>query len=340
MCFSTCCKKVFRYEYGLKRSQIDNKIAVCDDKNQIEQPPKRNPMIEWYATDHHFQGRLVNGKGKRPELRKALRKNDISRDVVGPFMPDQETMRAMSRRAGADIYNVIENNPFKQDMRDEEKQKLAKDLVEFSSIYVVEMMSCYYPNSAGYSYQSMKDFGVEMTKLAMAEVAYRYYGRDLTPEELKHIEAQSKAVVHSYFPSTKEGSYERRENARAILTEKMKKLSIPKSVLAEYKRARAYQLEKADAYKKGKQVGKKNAGASNKKVASSSRKSVKTAKTKTQVRKASTKKSNTNVGKRNKSGGKKGNSKGQKTAGLTERLRPFAYSENTGASFGLNKDYA
>lgn len=234
-------KKVYRYEYDLKKGRLDEILTTTGKDGKSVPPKKRSPIVEALATSYHFQGRLVGGVGQSKVVRQKRRdmfsKNELRRNEMQDRSLKSEGMRNISRRALADIHKVIEANPFEDNMTPDERAAHAEKLAKFSSAYAREMIACIHgkDNSIGYNQLSCKNFAVEVTKLAMLDIATRYYKRDLTPQEVAHIETQAKELVYSY---SKEAMNAKtpvvRNETKILLDGYMAALKIPESVKKEY----------------------------------------------------------------------------------------------------------
>jgi len=197
--------------------------------NRLIGDNKREPLIEWIATDLHYQGML-----KSEKLKQMLKNGQILKSPKGQayngYLPvpnlnkeGDPDLRDLGRRIVADYYTAIKTTyPFSPNMTEEERQKHAEQLHQYVAAYAGKVLGSYH--SKHMSLGVSRAFIREMATLGSIQIEHDRLGRDLTEKEILAIKQKAKKNCEAYYLSD-QPTPKRVAKAKKIATETAKKLA-------------------------------------------------------------------------------------------------------------------
>lgn len=197
--------------------------------NRLIGDKKREPLIEWIATDLNYQGMLGN-----PKLKQMLREGKIlkskKRRPNNDYLPlpnlnkeGDPDLRDLGRRIVADYYTLIKTKyPFSPHMTEEERQKHADQLHKYVAAYAGEILGSYH--SKHMELGISRAFIREMATLGSIQIEHDRLGRDLTEKEILAIKQKARENCETYYLANQSTS-KRVIQAKKITSENAQKLA-------------------------------------------------------------------------------------------------------------------
>ena len=172
--------------------------------NRLIGNKKRDPLLEWIASDLHYQGMLKSDK-----LKAMLREGKILKSPkngkYNGYLPvpklnkdGDPDLRALGRRIVADYYDTIKTKfPFSPNMTEEERKKHADQLHKYVAAYAGETLGSY--GSKHMNLGISQAFIREIASLGSIQIEQDRLGRDLTEQEILQARQTAKQNAESYY---------------------------------------------------------------------------------------------------------------------------------------------
>ena len=172
--------------------------------NRLIGDKKREPLLEWIASDLHYQGMLKSDK-----LKAMLREGKILKSPkngkYNGYLPvpklnkdGDPDLRALGRRIVADYYDTIKTKfPFSPNMTEEERKKHADQLHKYVAAYAGETLGSY--GSKHMNLGISQAFIREIASLGSIQIEQDRLGRDLTEQEILQARQTAKQNAESYY---------------------------------------------------------------------------------------------------------------------------------------------
>ena len=186
--------KILYHRFFEKNQELDRLIG---DK-------KRDPLLEWIATDLNYQGMLKSDK-----LKAMLREGKIIKSpkngAYNGYLPvpklnkdGDPDLRALGRRIVADYYETIKTKfPFSPNMTETQRKEHAEHLHKYVAAYAGEALGSY--SSKHMNLGISRAFIREIASLGSIQIEHDRLGRDLTEQEIQQAKQTAKQNSESYY---------------------------------------------------------------------------------------------------------------------------------------------
>lgn len=159
------------------------------------------PLLEWLATDLHYQGRLTGKRQVMIKENKIIKNNKERTGYLTIPQLNKEgdpNLRQLGRRIVADYYEMIkQTHPFSANMTEEERKNHAEQLHRYVAGHAGEILGGY--NSKHTNIPNGKIFMREIASIGAIQIERDRLGRDLTPAEIQQACEKSKQLCESYY---------------------------------------------------------------------------------------------------------------------------------------------
>ncbi len=159
------------------------------------------PLLEWLATDLHYQGRLTGNRQVMIKENKIIKNNKERTGYLTIPQLNKEgdpNLRQLGRRIVADYYEMIkQTHPFSPNMTEEERKNHAEQLHRYVAGHAGAVLGSF--NSKHTSLATSRIFIKEIASLGAIQIERDRLGRDLTPAEIQQACEKSKQLCESYY---------------------------------------------------------------------------------------------------------------------------------------------
>ena len=202
--------KLLHHRFLKKNQELDRLIGN----------KKRDPLLEWVASDLHYQGMLGSDT-----LKAMLREGKILKSPkngkYNGYLPvpklnkdGDPDLRALARRIVADYYDTIKTKfPFSPNMTEEERKKHADQLHKYVAAHAGEVLGSY--GSKHMNLGISQAFIREIASLGSIQIEHDRLGRDLTEKEIQQAKQTAKQNAESYYLA-KQSSVKRVQTAQKM----------------------------------------------------------------------------------------------------------------------------
>lgn len=200
--------KLDKFAYHITATSADKLLMYRLKEKNAELPrlvgdKSADPLLEWLATDLHYQGRL-----KSENLKQMLKENKIIKDtkngVITGYLKvpslnkeGDPNLRQLGRRIVADYYEIIKKYNFPDKMKDEERKNHAELLHQYVAGHAGEILGGYHSKHT--NIPNGKIFMREIASIGAIQIERDRLGRDLTPAEIQQACEKSKQLCESYY---------------------------------------------------------------------------------------------------------------------------------------------